>query len=61
MPLITTKQAAVDLGVSARYIINVIHQGHLVATKRGRDWLIDTADLKEFKDKKIRKYLGGCR
>ncbi len=44
MPL-TTKQAADRLGCTGSAVKKMIARGALPATKFGRDWMIDEADL----------------
>lgn len=42
---LTTQQAATRLGVSPRRVLQFISDGRLLATKHGRDWLIDPESL----------------
>ena len=49
MDVLTTKQAADRLGVSADYIRVLIARGTLKAVKHGRDWDIDERDLAAIK------------
>lgn len=41
----TTQEAAEVLGVIRRRVLALIKAGKLKATKRGRDWWIEPADL----------------
>lgn len=41
----TTTEAAALTGLPRRTIQTAIRRGHLLATKIGRDWQIDRADL----------------
>lgn len=43
--MITTREAATRLGVSLRRVQALVATGQLPATKMGRDWLIEEADL----------------
>lgn len=45
MSSLTTTQAADALGVTPRRVVALIKTGRLKATKFGRDWLINPADL----------------
>ena len=52
--LITTTEAAQRIGVVDGSVIrHAIHTGTLKATKRGRDWWIDTDDFRAWLDNKI--------
>lgn len=44
MPL-TTQQAATALGISRGRVLKLIAAGRLTATKWGRDWVIEEANL----------------
>lgn len=44
--MLTTPQAADELGLTEGYVRRLIRAGLLRAEKVGRDWLIDPADLK---------------
>lgn len=50
--MLTTKEAAQELGVNASRIRQLILSGQLPAKKHGRDWLIKREDLGLLKDKK---------
>lgn len=52
---ITTDQAAERLGVSRSLVIRLCRQGRIVASKVGRDWLIDERDLKHYKPRPVGK------
>lgn len=43
--MMTTAQAAAELGISARRVQALIAAGRLAAVKAGRDWLIDPRAL----------------
>lgn len=45
MTLLTTRDVANQLGVTPRRILALIQAGRLPATKHGRDWFVDAADL----------------
>jgi excisionase family DNA binding protein len=47
--MLTTSAAAERLGVTRRRVLARIKSGSLVATKVGRDWLIDPKDLTKVK------------
>ena len=49
---LTTKEAAVKLGISRRRINDLINSGRLPAEKVGRDHLIKVEDLKLVEDRK---------
>jgi excisionase family DNA binding protein len=49
---ITTTAAAARLGVTPRRVRALIDDGRLPATRIGRDWLIDVADLARVADRK---------
>jgi excisionase family DNA binding protein len=49
MSLLSTKQAAEKLGVSAIRIRQLIQDGTIKATRIGRDYVIDEKDLKAVK------------
>lgn len=46
--LMNTKEAAARLGLSIPRVKQLIRAGRLKATKVGRDWVIDSADLERF-------------
>ncbi len=50
--MLTTEQAAVELGVSPRRVRYLINGERLPATRKGRDWLINRADLALVRDRK---------
>ena len=52
MGLLTTKQAAKDLGVNDRRVTALIRAERLPAKKVGRDWLINSKDLAKVRDRK---------
>jgi excisionase family DNA binding protein len=52
MALLTTKQAAVKLGISMPRIHQLISEGRLPAEKIGRDYLIQEDALKLVEDRK---------
>ena len=52
--LMTTAQAAVYLEVETSTVRHLIRDGHLTATKHGRDWLIRLEDLEAY-DRRRRK------
>jgi len=41
----TTKQAALSLGVSVRAVRQMIEDGRLRATKNGRDWYVSKSSV----------------
>lgn len=43
--MLTTQQAADELGISPLRVRQLIHAKRLKATKAGRDWLIQPRDL----------------
>jgi excisionase family DNA binding protein len=47
--LLTTAQAAVALGVNASRVRQIILAGKLPAEKHGRDWIIKTDDLEQYR------------
>lgn len=53
--LLTTKEAALILGVTYIRINQLIKSGELVAEKKGRDYLIKSVDLKVLKKKPERR------
>jgi excisionase family DNA binding protein len=50
--LITTKEAAKELGVTVRRVQALIKAGRLRAKKMGRDWIIRMADLDKVRVRK---------
>jgi len=58
MALLTTAQAAERLGVGPDRVLKLIRAGRLPATKLGRDWLIEEADLERVRDRKVGRPLG---
>lgn len=55
MNLLTTSQAAVELGVTRQRIGDLIRRkkNPLPATKHGRDWLIKQSDLEKVRERKV--------
>ena len=49
MSLVTTKEAAQILGVTAVRVRQLIKDGRLVAEKRGRDHLLEDREVERFK------------
>ena len=49
MSLVTTKEAAQTLGVTAVRVRQLIKDGRLVAEKRGRDHLLEDREVERFK------------
>lgn len=47
--MLTASEAALVFGSDARTIRRLCQQGRLVATKRGRDWVIRSRDLAAFR------------
>jgi excisionase family DNA binding protein len=45
MPLLTTQQAAEELGITRQAVGLLIRNGTLPAKKQGRDWAIDSRDM----------------
>jgi excisionase family DNA binding protein len=43
--MLSTAEAAVELGISRRQVRTLIERGKLPAEKIGRDWFIKTSDL----------------
>ena len=52
MALITTAQAAKQLGISVRRVQELISTGRLPAQQFGRTYVVDEADLKLVEDRK---------
>jgi excisionase family DNA binding protein len=52
MRLLTTKDAADRLGVTAVRVYQLIREGRLPAKKLGRDYVINERDLARVKDRK---------
>jgi excisionase family DNA binding protein len=52
MSELTTKEVAERLNISLRQVQTLIKQNRLPATKRGRDWFIDEADLELVRERK---------
>lgn len=50
--MLTTKQVATELGISARRVLALIHAGRLKAVKVGRDWLINEHDLRPVRERR---------
>ena len=50
MSLLTTREAAVILGVSAARIRHLIKQKRLIAGKHGRDHLLEESEVQRFKN-----------
>ena len=48
MPTLTTAQAADRLGLKPRSVVQLIRRGLLAATKHGRDWAIDEAEVDRY-------------
>lgn len=46
--MLTTHEAANRLGLTARSVARLIKRGALTATKRGRDYLIDEAEVDRY-------------
>lgn len=46
--MLTTEQAAARLGIKAVTVLKHIKRGNIKATKDGRDWLIEPAELERF-------------
>ena len=49
--ILTTKEAAIYLGIAAVRVRQLILTGRLPAEKEGRDWLIKEVDLKTVKER----------
>ena len=47
----TVKQAAGELGISVPRVHQLIQEERLPAEKLGRDWIIESSDLKKVKDR----------
>lgn len=45
---VTTNAAAIILGVKPRTVTRYIEQGWIIATKKGRDYLIENEELQRF-------------
>jgi len=52
MALLTTSEAAERLGVTVGRIHQFIQEGRLPAEKKGRDYFIDSSDLRLVKNRK---------
>lgn len=48
MPTLTTKDAADRLGIKPRSVVALIRRGLLQATKHGRDYAIDEAEVARY-------------
>jgi excisionase family DNA binding protein len=48
MPTLTTKGAADRLGIKPRSVVALIKRGLLVATKHGRDYAIEEAEVDRY-------------
>lgn len=48
----TTQEAAEALGIHRSRVLHLIREGRLKATKHGRDWWIEEADLDAVRDRK---------
>jgi excisionase family DNA binding protein len=44
----TTAEAAARLGITPEAVRKAIKRGRLVATKHGRDWLIDAVEVERY-------------
>jgi excisionase family DNA binding protein len=56
MDLLTTAQAAALLGLSdVSTVRHLIRDGHLKATKAGRDWLIERRALEDYERRRRRR------
>ncbi len=53
MPPLTTAQAAQRLGIKVRRVQQLIESGRLSATRFGRAWLIDSADLERVRKRPV--------
>lgn len=47
--MFTTAEAAAELGVSRRRVLELIKLGTLIAQKRGRDWQVDSASVEAYR------------
>jgi excisionase family DNA binding protein len=50
--LLTTSQAAAELGITANRVAKLIRAGRLKAVKVGRDWLIEARALEAVRERK---------
>lgn len=46
--LLTTREAAERLGIDRRSVVRAINRGTLRAAKRGRDYLIESAEIERY-------------
>lgn len=56
--MLTTQEAATNLGVTIRRIRALIQAGRLKAVKHGRDWDIDPADLEAVRERQVGRPVG---
>ncbi len=56
MDALTTKEAAARLGIHWRSVVKAIQRGALPARKHGRDYLIDGADVEQYRVSRSRKH-----
>lgn len=47
--LVTTTEAANELNVTRRWVVELIRRGHLNAERHGRDYIIRRDDLEQYK------------
>jgi excisionase family DNA binding protein len=50
--MLTTREAADRLGIQARSVVQLIRRGRLKAEKRGRDYLIEAAEVKRYEQER---------
>ncbi|GAB3048713.1 hypothetical protein GCM10027053_03830 [Intrasporangium mesophilum] len=53
--MLTSSEVADDLRTSARQVTILCARGDLRATKSGRQWLVDEADLQAYKDERANR------
>lgn len=48
MPSLTTAEAADLLGIKTRSVVKLIRRGLIVATKHGRDYMLDPTEIDRY-------------
>lgn len=55
MQELTTREAAAELGVTQRRIVQMIQEGKLKAKKKGRDYFIELSELEYYKEYELER------